>query len=111
MGKHLDPLKYCGCSAILFLFSLQDLKGKLLLEAEEAKTELQSRLNDAHHKLSDTQVALTEAEAALSETQCRLEELQRSRDQDIKSLEKELNQALTDRDAAARECHLNHFLT
>ncbi|ROL41764.1 Pericentrin [Anabarilius grahami] len=81
---------------------LEDLKGKLLLEAEEAKTELQSRLNDAHHKLSDAQVALTEAEAALSETQCRLEELQRSRDQDIKSLEKELNQALTDRDAAAR---------
>ncbi|XP_048056654.1 pericentrin isoform X5 [Megalobrama amblycephala] len=81
---------------------LEDLKGKLLLEAEEAKTELQSRLNDAHHKLSDAQAALTEAEAALSETQCRLEELQLSRDQDIKSLEKELNQALTDRDAAAR---------
>ncbi|XP_051752168.1 pericentrin [Ctenopharyngodon idella] len=81
---------------------LEDLKGKLLLEAEEAKTELESKLNDAHLKLSDTQVALTEAEAALSETQCRLEELQRSTDQDIKSLEKELNQALTDRDAAAR---------
>ncbi|XP_067315268.1 pericentrin isoform X2 [Pseudorasbora parva] len=81
---------------------LQDLKAKLLLEAEEAKTELQSRLNDAHHKLRETQVALNEAEAALSETQSRLEDLQRSRDQDIKNLEKELNQALTDRDAAAR---------
>ncbi|CAM4621314.1 unnamed protein product [Leuciscus chuanchicus] len=81
---------------------LEDLKAKLLSEAEEAKTELQSRLNDAHHKLSETQKALTEAEAALSETQCRLEELQRSTDQDIKNQEKELNQALTDRDAAAR---------
>ncbi|KAK7154978.1 hypothetical protein R3I93_009814 [Phoxinus phoxinus] len=81
---------------------LEDLKAKLLSEAEEAKTELQSRLNDAHHKLSETQKAITEAEAALSETQSRLEELQRSTDQDIKNLEKELNQALTDRDAAAR---------
>ncbi|XP_056122998.1 pericentrin isoform X2 [Rhinichthys klamathensis goyatoka] len=81
---------------------LEDLKAKLLSEAEEAKTELQSRLNDAHHKLSETQKALSEAEAALSETQCRLEERQRSTDQVIKNLEKELNQALTDRDAAAR---------
>ncbi|XP_077055534.1 pericentrin isoform X6 [Siphateles boraxobius] len=81
---------------------LEDLKAKLLSEAEEATTELKSRLNDAHHKLSETQKALTEAEAALSETQCRLEELQRSTDQDIKNLEKELNQALNDRDAAAR---------
>ncbi|KAG1942369.1 pericentrin [Pimephales promelas] len=81
---------------------LEDLKAKLLSEAEEVKTELQSRLNDAHHKLSETQKALSEAEAALSETQCRLEERQRSKDQDIKNLEKELNQALTDRDAAAR---------
>uniref|UniRef100_A0A671TA48 Pericentrin-like n=1 Tax=Sinocyclocheilus anshuiensis TaxID=1608454 RepID=A0A671TA48_9TELE len=59
------------------------------------------QLNDAHHKLSETQAAFTEAEVALSETQGRLEELQSSRDQDVKNLEKELKQALTDRDAAA----------
>ncbi|XP_026069961.1 pericentrin isoform X2 [Carassius auratus] len=81
---------------------LEDLKAELLLEAEEVKTELQSQLNDAHHKLSETQAAFTEAEVALSETQGRLEELQRSRDQDLKNLEKELKQALTDRDASAR---------
>ncbi|XP_016364291.1 A-kinase anchor protein 9-like [Sinocyclocheilus rhinocerous] len=81
---------------------LEDLKAELLLEAEKVKTELQSQLNDAHHKLSETQAAFTEAEVALSETQGRLEELQSSRDQDVKNLEKELKQALTDRDAAAR---------
>uniref|UniRef100_A0A671KT57 Pericentrin-like n=1 Tax=Sinocyclocheilus anshuiensis TaxID=1608454 RepID=A0A671KT57_9TELE len=79
-----------------------DLKAEWLLEAKKVKTELQSQLNDVHHKLSETQAALTEAEVALSETQGRLEDLQHSRDQDIKNLEKELNQALTDRDAAAR---------
>ncbi|XP_059416733.1 pericentrin-like [Carassius carassius] len=81
---------------------LEDLKAELLLEAEKVKTELQSQLNDAHHKLSETQAAFTEAKVALSETQGRLEELQRSRDQDLKNLEKELKQALTDRDASAR---------
>uniref|UniRef100_A0A672NN85 Pericentrin-like n=1 Tax=Sinocyclocheilus grahami TaxID=75366 RepID=A0A672NN85_SINGR len=81
---------------------LEDLKAELLLEAEKVKTELQSQLNDAHHKLSETQAAFTEAEVALSETQGRLDELQSSRDQDVKNLEKELKQALTDRDAAAR---------
>uniref|UniRef100_A0A673GK30 Pericentrin-like n=1 Tax=Sinocyclocheilus rhinocerous TaxID=307959 RepID=A0A673GK30_9TELE len=81
---------------------LEDLKAEWLLEAKKVKTELQSQLNDVHHKLSETQAALTEAEVALSETQGRLEDLQHSRDQDIKNLEKELNQALTDRDAAAR---------
>ncbi|XP_058634114.1 pericentrin isoform X4 [Onychostoma macrolepis] len=81
---------------------LENLKAEWLLEAEKVKTELQSQLNDVHHKLSETQTALTEAEVALSETQGRLEDLQYSRDQDIKNLEKELNQALTDRDAAAR---------
>ncbi len=78
------------------------------MEAEKVKEELQSQLNNVHHKLSETQTALTEAEMALSETRGRLEDLQHSRDQDIKNLEKELNQALTDRDAAARECHLNN---
>ncbi|XP_042613812.1 A-kinase anchor protein 9-like isoform X2 [Cyprinus carpio] len=81
---------------------LEDLKAELLLEADKVKKSLQSQLNDAHHKLSETQAAFTEAEVALSETQGRLEELQRSRDQDLKNLEKELKQALTDRDAAAR---------
>ncbi|XP_052414451.1 pericentrin isoform X6 [Carassius gibelio] len=81
---------------------LEDLKAEWFLEAEKVKTELQSQLNDVHHKLSETQAALSEAEVALSETRGRLEDLQHSRDQDIKNLEKELNQALTDRDAAAR---------
>ncbi|XP_059427488.1 pericentrin isoform X2 [Carassius carassius] len=81
---------------------LEDLKAEWFLVAEKVKTELQSQLIDVHHKLSETQAALTEAEAALSETQGRLEDLQHSRDQDIMNLEKELNQALTDRDAAAR---------
>uniref|UniRef100_A0A9J7XTJ4 Pericentrin n=1 Tax=Cyprinus carpio carpio TaxID=630221 RepID=A0A9J7XTJ4_CYPCA len=81
---------------------LEALKAEWLLESEKVKTELQSQLNDVHHKLSETQAALTEAEVAFSETQGRLEDLQHSRDQDIKNLEKELNQALTDRDAAAR---------
>ncbi|XP_043097699.1 pericentrin isoform X2 [Puntigrus tetrazona] len=81
---------------------LEDIKAEWLLEAENVKTELQSQLNDVHHKLSETQAALTETEVALSETRGRLEDLQHSRDQDIKNLEKELNQALSDRDAAAR---------
>ncbi|KTF88214.1 hypothetical protein cypCar_00010608 [Cyprinus carpio] len=81
---------------------LEALKAEWLLESEKVKTELQSQLNDVHHKLSETQAALTEAEVAFSETQGRLEDLQHSRDQDIKNLEKELNQALTDRDAAAQ---------
>ncbi|KAK2888943.1 hypothetical protein Q8A67_014318 [Cirrhinus molitorella] len=80
----------------------EDLKAEWLLEAENVKTELQSQLNDANHKLSETKAALVDAEVALSKTQGRLEELRSSRDQDIKNLEKELNQALTDRDAAAR---------
>lgn len=78
------------------------------MEPEKVKEELQSQLNDVHHKLSETRAALTEAEVALLETRGRLEDLKHSRDQDIKNLEKELNQVLTDRDAAARECHLNN---
>ncbi|XP_056315576.1 pericentrin [Danio aesculapii] len=81
---------------------LEDLKTEWLLEGEKIKTELQSQLNDVLHKLSEAETALTQAEAALSDTQGKLEELQRSSDDDLKNLEKELKQALMDRDAAAR---------
>ncbi|XP_073808702.1 pericentrin isoform X4 [Danio rerio] len=81
---------------------LEDLKAEYLLESEKIKTEFQSELNNVRHKLSETETALTQAEAALSDTQGKLEELQRSSDHDLKNLEKELKQALMDRDAAAR---------
>ncbi|XP_057193432.1 pericentrin isoform X3 [Triplophysa rosa] len=66
-----------------------------LTDADKVRTELQGQLNDALEKLNETQMSLTE-------TQRRLDELQSTREDHVKSLEKELKQALADRDAAAR---------
>ncbi|XP_051562982.1 pericentrin isoform X2 [Myxocyprinus asiaticus] len=79
---------------------LEDLKIEWFVEAEKARTELQVRLNNTDQKLSETQAALSKAGEALAETQGKLEELQLSREKD-NNLEKDLNQALVDRDAAA----------
>lgn len=91
----------------LISFFPQDHKAEWLLEGEKIKTEFQSQLNDAHHKLRETETALAQAEAARSDTNGKLEELQRSSDHELQNLEKELKQALMDRDAAARKCYLN----
>ncbi|XP_051985694.1 pericentrin [Xyrauchen texanus] len=79
---------------------LEDLKIEWFVEAEKARTELQVRLNNTQQKLRETQAALSEAGEALAETQGKLEELLLSREKD-NNLEKDLNQALVDRDAAA----------
>ncbi|XP_051568974.1 pericentrin-like [Myxocyprinus asiaticus] len=81
---------------------LEDLKAEWFVEAEMARTELLGRLNNTYQKLSETQAALSEAGEALAETQGRLEALELSREKDNNNLEKDLNQALADRDAAAR---------
>ncbi|XP_051997412.1 pericentrin-like [Xyrauchen texanus] len=82
---------------------LEDLKAEWLVEAEMTRTDLQCRLNDTDQKLSETQAALSESREALAETLGRLEALELSREKENNNLEKDLNQALADRDAAARE--------
>ncbi|XP_056606327.1 pericentrin isoform X2 [Triplophysa dalaica] len=61
-------------------------------------SKLQDQLSDADKVRTD----LSDALEKLKEMQRKLEELQSNREDDVKSLEKELDQALTDRDAAAR---------
>ncbi|XP_052355300.1 pericentrin-like isoform X4 [Oncorhynchus keta] len=69
------------------------LRSRWQQESEKAQSELQTQLSEARVSLS-TQAAFTQTVADLSEARASLEELQR--------LEVELNQAWTERDAAAR---------
>lgn len=60
-------------------------------------------LQDSKNEHSELQAALNKAEERLSEMMHKLEELQRSKEDEIKHLEWDLNQAWSDRDSAARE--------
>ncbi|KAK3557026.1 hypothetical protein QTP70_022916, partial [Hemibagrus guttatus] len=66
---------------------------------EDAKAQW---LQDSKKEQSELQAALNKAEERLAEMMRKLEELQRAKEDEIKHLESELNQAWADRDSAAR---------
>ncbi|XP_058258622.1 pericentrin isoform X2 [Hemibagrus wyckioides] len=66
---------------------------------EDAKAQW---LQDSKKEQSELQAALNKAEERLAEMMRKLEELQRAKQDEIKHLESELNQAWADRDSAAR---------
>ncbi|XP_035264581.1 pericentrin isoform X3 [Anguilla anguilla] len=98
--RELDELKRTWESQIS-----EDRSKMEALEADKIKALKQDWEREAEKARAEVQATLAETLQALSDTRGQLgqlEQLQASKDQDFRSLEEELRQAWSDRDAAAR---------